>query len=393
MTLPPRIPVVMYHAVGRPNADWIWGDLTCPPSFFADQIACLASRGYRAATLDEVYEVQASSRPLRQRQVVLTFDDGYLDNWVYAYPLLKRAGWHGIVYVNPEFIDPGDTPRLNLEDVWSGRCAETALQSRGFLNWAELEMMDRSGVLRVGCHSMSHTWYPVGPEIEDFHRPGLSTPWLAWNARPDRKAFYLSEEQSGFVPWGTPIHRNGRSLGIRRWFPDPAQTAAIVEHVSKHGGASFFGNDGWREALLSVAREADQGCGRSETDDEQHERFRYEIADALRVLTDRLGHAIDHFCWPGGAYNDTSWDMALAAGIRTITVKRSDAKRWPDLTPEIIRRISDHHHFWLRGRPYTTTDPRLFVHACDRELGIRGARLAVPLHKVLNAAGMVSHKR
>lgn len=389
MTAKPRVPIVMYHSVGVPETGWLWGDLTCPHALFARQLERLAARGYSALTLDDVHESRIAGTPPRGRRVVLTFDDGYLDNWVYVYPLLKRAGWCGLVYVCPEFIDPGDEPRPNLEDVWSGRCAESDLQTSGFLNSAELEIMDRSGILHVGSHSMTHTWYPTGPEIVDFHRPGLSTPWLGWNARPDRKPFYLNEDQSGFVPLGTPIHRSGRSLGIRRYFPDASQTAAVVAHVAEHGGAAFFATEGWREQLMEAARRADQGQGRAESDEEMRSRYVYEIVEAKRRLEARLGHAIDHFCWPGGAYNDASWKIATEAGFRTLTIRGTDTKRFDDSSANIITRMSGYHLYSLFGRTRTTSDADLLVLACDAMLGRRGARTALRVRKLFNAAGLI----
>ncbi|MFH2054304.1 MAG: polysaccharide deacetylase family protein [bacterium] len=373
----------MYHTIGRPNPRWLWSHLTCSPEILADQIATLGARGYHAATLDDVDESVKTGRLPRRKCVVLTFDDGYLDNWVYAYPMLKKAGWKGIVYVNPDFVDPGETPRPNLEDVWAGRCAETDLPLHGFLNWAELEIMDRSGVLQVGCHSMTHTWYPSGPSIADFHRPGLDTPWLAWNADPARKPFYLTEDQSGIMPWGTPIHENGRSLGIRRWFPDPDQEAATVAHVQRHGGADFFTREGWKDELLGVAREADQGRGRAETDDELDERYRHEITGARRALAMRLGRSIDHFCWPGGAYNDASWAVAEAEEFRTMTVKRHDLTRLEAPGTTRVRRISDHHHYMFLGRIRKAPGADLLADACDREWGQRRARAAMLVRKAI----------
>jgi peptidoglycan/xylan/chitin deacetylase (PgdA/CDA1 family) len=377
---------VMFHSAGLNNLNWRSSHVSVPLDVFKGKLDVIREESCRSVFMREAAE---HSGEKRDRLVHLTFDDGYLDNWVHVYPLLRRAGWRGVVYVNPEFIDPGETPRPNLEDVWAGRCAEGDLPGPGFLNWAELELLDRSGVLAIGCHSMSHTWYPTGPEIVDFHRPGLDTPWLAWNARPDRKPFYLGEDQSGFVPVGTPIHRHGRSLGIRRYFPDPAQTAAVTAHVAARGGADFFAAPDWREQLLEVARGADQGKGRPETDGEMLGRFRHEIVEAKQVLETRLGHPVDHFCWPGGAYCDESWEVAAAAGFRTLTVKKTDPRRWHDPDPRLVRRISDLHRYTLLGRDRPTNDPGILAAACDREWGSRTAGLAMRVRKVLDAVGLV----
>lgn len=382
-----RIPVVMYHTVGKVDPTWLWSGLVCSLPLFAAQIERLAARGYRAISLEELHEAQSRSHLDSHRRVVVTFDDGYLDNWVYVYPILKRAGWKGHVYVNPEFVDPGTRPRLNLEDVWAGRCAEGDLQPRGFLNWAEIEILDRSGVLEICSHSMSHTWYATGPELLDFHRPGLVTPWLAWNARPDRKPFYLNEDQSMLVPWGTPILRNGRSLGIRRWFPDPDVAAAVTAHVAANGGAACFDAENWRAQLEAVAREADRGQGRTETDDEMYARFVHEIAGASAILSARLGRVVRHFCWPGGAYCDSSWAVASESGFRTLTVKPGDHVRWRSSDPRLVRRISDHRQYSFLRRTHQARDASLLACACDVELGRPWSRTAMRLRKALDAAG------
>lgn len=382
-----QLPIVMYHSVGHEDPGWLWNELICPVDLFRRQLSALEARGYRAATLDDVRDARDRRTIDSARRVVLTFDDGYLDNWVYVYPLLKRAGWKGVVYVNPEFVDPGEELRPNLEDVWSGRCPERDLQTRGFLNWAEIGMLDRSGVLEIASHSMSHTWYPIGAEIVDFHRPGLATPWLAWNARPERKPFYLAEDQSTLVPWGTPIHRSGRSLGVRRYLPDPGSAAAARQLVADGGGADFFARPDWRLQLEAAARAGDGGTGRLETDEEMEGRFEHEILGSLRELTTRLGRPVRHFCWPGGAYCDASWAVADRAELGTVTVRRGDPGRGAADDPRFIRRISDYRQYSFRGRTRLTGDAGLLVEACDVELGLSGAKSRLRARKLAGTLG------
>lgn len=377
----PRTPVVMYHGVGRPQPGWLWRHLTTPVELFARQVTLLRRHGYAAIDLDAYAERVEAGAAGSRREVVLTFDDGYLDNWVYAYPILEREGWRGTIYVNPEFIDPGEAPRPNLKDVWNGRCRERDLPVRGFLNRAELSIMQASGVMTIASHSMSHTWYATGPEIEDYHRPGLPTPWLAWNARPDRKFAYLSEDQSGFVPWGTPIHRNGRSLGIRRWLPDPALAAAAAGFVAAGGGAPFFRRPDWRRELdEAVAPHA--GRGRAETDQEMLARYRHEIEESKRVLEDLAEAPVRHFCWPGVACNDESWALAEAAGYRTICVGSRDRGR-TSTAAVTVRRISCSDRVSVRGLAYRTNDPVFVLLACEGERGVQTRQWELKLRKAV----------
>lgn len=381
----PRIPVVMFHSVNANDPAWLWDGLTCPVRMFEKVVRSLRSRGYGSATLDELVELQSVGLNPERRQIVLTFDDGYLDNWVYVLPILKRLGLRGIVYVNPEFVDPSVEPRATLEDVWAGRVDERDLCTTGFLNWTEIDLMSRSGILEIGSHSMSHTWYATGPRIVDFHRPGLVTPWLSWNARPERKSFYRREDQSNFVPWGTPIHEHGRSLGIRRYFPDEDIAQAVVSHVAARGGAEYFARASWMTDLGQVARMADGGRGRFESDEERDARYRYEIGDAFASLEGRLGRPVRHFCWPGGAYCDDSWAVLEQLGCRSTTLRRNDRLRWETGDAKLVRRISEHRKFSFCGRSWTNSDSKLLAVACDVELGKSWARNELRARKAFAA--------
>ena len=349
MQPPPRVPVIMYHSVGRILPGWIWSDLTTKMEFFEKQVKLLKKNGFQSISLDDFRNRQESGTAGKKREVVLTFDDGYLDNWVCAYPILKREGWRGTIYVNPDFIDPGEEPRPTLEDVWSGKCSLDDLTLHGFLNRAELRQLQESGVMVIASHSMTHTWYPTGPEIVDNHRPDLSTPWLAWNARPERKFAYLTEDQSDFVPFGSPIHAHGRSLGIRRYFPGEPE-------------------------------------GRYETDEEMKDRFRAEIFDSREILEDIIGAPVTHFCFPGGAYCQDSWAVAEEAGYTTTCVTRKDHLRWSDGDPRLVRRIGCSDSVTFLGKRYPTDDPAFLLLACEIELGTNWKKWPLRLRKLATGA-------
>lgn len=377
----PRIPVIMYHGVGPVIPGWLWSELTCAPRLFAGQLAWLGARGYRPLALSELRARQAAGSPPSDRRVVLTFDDGYLDNWTYVCPLLRRAGWHATVYVNPDFVDPGETLRPTLADVWAGRCAEADLPVRGFMNWAEMRRAQADGVLEIACHSRTHTWYPTGPEVVDYHRPGAPYPWLAWNAASERKHAYLAEDQALLVPWGTPVHVNGRSLGVRRYIPDPGSAAACARFVAERGGAAFFDRPQWR-AELDAHYATLAATGRVETDEELARRLEDEILGARDDIARALGAPPRHFAWPGGAYTDTSWRVAERAGFETIVVTSSDARRWETDDPRLVRRTSCFNSVSVRRWRFANDDPRVLWHACEAERGSGLHRTLLRAHKL-----------
>ncbi len=380
-----RIPVVMYHAVGNPAPGWIWPGLACPEQLFARQVALLADRGYRGATLADVRTWQDRGRAPRERLVVLTFDDGYLDTWALARPYLKRHGLRGLVYVNPDFVEPGTVVRPTLEDVWAGRIRREELPCHGFLNWAEIAAMAREGVVEIGSHSRTHTWYETGPEIVGYHGGGETPPWLAWNARPDRKHAWLSEMQADLVPLGTPIHVHGRALGIRRWRPDASLAEAALAHVATHGGDAFFAQPHWRADLDRVVAAAGGDRGRFETDAEREDRLRDEILISREEIAGHTGEPVRHFAWPGGAYDDQAWRMAAAAGFDTVTVKPTDLARWSTPDPMILRRMTCRDQLGFRGRTVPTRDPVFLLWSCEIERGRRHLRWPLRLRKAAAA--------
>ena len=114
------VPVIMYHSVGIPNKKWSFNYLTCPYNQFESQLKWINNWGFKTILLDELYEYMSDGVEIPDNSVVLTFDDGYVDNWVFAYPLLKKYNMKAIIYVNPEFVE-SRKEKLTLEDFWENR--------------------------------------------------------------------------------------------------------------------------------------------------------------------------------------------------------------------------------------------------------------------------------
>lgn len=181
---------------------------------------------------------------------MLTFDDGYLDNWVYVSPIIKKYGAKTSIFVNPDFVDPNNCIRSNLEDVWSGKAGEDEIQPLGFLNWEEMRLMEKSGLVDIQSHALSHTWYFSGPKLLDFYKQGdKQYPWLAWNMKSELKSFYMLKDRSNFVPRGTPVYEYEKALIYRRYFPPQEVTEKITKLVNQEGGQDFFLQKEWKKRL------------------------------------------------------------------------------------------------------------------------------------------------
>jgi peptidoglycan/xylan/chitin deacetylase (PgdA/CDA1 family) len=104
------VPILMYHHidVAGPTADAIRRDLSVSPANFAEQMIYLARNGYHALSLADLVDYMATGKPLPPNPVVLTFDDGYLDNFTKAFPVLRSSGFTGTFFIITDFVGQGE---------------------------------------------------------------------------------------------------------------------------------------------------------------------------------------------------------------------------------------------------------------------------------------------
>ena len=315
------VPVIMYHTVGIPNENWQWNYLTCPYEVFEDQLRWMKKRGFHTISLQQLYNYMNGGIDLPKNPVVLTFDDGYLDNWVFAYPLLKKYGFKGTIYVNPEFADPRNIIRKNLEDHWKGDATINELETIGYLSWNEMREMENEEIMDIQSHTMTHTWYPISDKIIDFRHPGDSYTWMTWNNNPDKKP-YLQIDDEGLVDYGEPVYNSGRAIGIRRYFPDENLKECMVNYVKDRNGKDFFESDNWENELFKVVdkyKEENQLYERFETEEEYEKRVYYELQKSKEIIESKLDKEVRFLCWAGGAITDTAIRAASDIGYISST--------------------------------------------------------------------------
>jgi len=102
-----RLPILMYHYVEPwpAGAEELRQGLTVRPEDFAAQMAYLNERGYVTVSLYDLMEALALGRPLPERAVVITFDDGYRSVAEYAAPMMEPYGYTGAVFAITQLMD------------------------------------------------------------------------------------------------------------------------------------------------------------------------------------------------------------------------------------------------------------------------------------------------
>lgn len=178
--------VVMYHRVDvwAPD-DAISQRLTISPSQFAAELRSIHRIGLRTIGIAELARDMSSHRS-PDRAVLLTFDDGYSDQFRYAFSILQRFGDRATFFINTGTVG-----------------------TRGHLSWRDVQTMARAG-MSIECHGVDHAnlatlgapqqTYQIDRCVHDL-AAHLKEPVLAYaypSGRFDRQTVLL-ERQAGVV--------------------------------------------------------------------------------------------------------------------------------------------------------------------------------------------------
>lgn len=102
------IPVLMYHCIDKD----VWGtpSMFVAPSEFQKQMAYLKNNGYTTITFRDLEHINQIPKP-----IIITFDDGYKDNYTYAYPILKKYNMKATIFIIVNSLGKGRS--LNIDEI------------------------------------------------------------------------------------------------------------------------------------------------------------------------------------------------------------------------------------------------------------------------------------
>lgn len=293
-----QVPVFVFHSLEAET--------------FRTKLEYLHGNGYVTLSALDYFEFLMGTRPVPDRAVVLTFDDGRASLWTVGAPLLRRFGMTGIVFLIPgrTVSRPGPLPPTMDEP----RGVTPPAGDEGLLSWEQIEALSRSGVFEFQSHTHTHARVHVRPRVVGFVTPasrrgyaGLDVPLIHSEGRD-----LMGEE----VAPGTPILASEPRMGeARRFYEDPAIRAAAVRAVADGGGDAFFAREDWPAILRgTVARRVP---GRWETAAEKDAAIRRELVESRRVIEERTGRPVIHLCHPWHVAGPTARRIMREVGYRT----------------------------------------------------------------------------
>ncbi len=136
--LPSRgVVVLMYHSIGSNDAFF-----TVSAEEFEKQMRYLIEHKYQVLSIPEMLDLIEAKRTMPKKAVVITFDDGYEDNFSIAFPILKKYGFRAAVFLTTGTI--------------SGSRTTSGGVVIPMLNWHQIREMADSGLVEFYPHSDTH---------------------------------------------------------------------------------------------------------------------------------------------------------------------------------------------------------------------------------------------
>ncbi len=129
-----EVPILIYHYIDPENRD----EYTSPENF-DKQLSLLKQAGYTTVTFQDLYRYTRIGSELPEKPIIITFDDGYYNNYEYAFPLLKKHNMKATIF-------------LIGCSVGKSEYKDTGISMIPHFGWKEAKEMEDSGLIDIETH-------------------------------------------------------------------------------------------------------------------------------------------------------------------------------------------------------------------------------------------------
>jgi peptidoglycan/xylan/chitin deacetylase (PgdA/CDA1 family) len=293
------VPVLQYHHINWQKED----KNTLTPKEFEREMRYLSKKSYSPVFLEDLVNYLERKKGLPPKPIAVTFDDGFKDNFIHAYPILERYNIKATIFVITSAIKEkaaSSAFRSHFESLRG-----TVLSPEGsddFLSWNQMREMENSGLIDIQSHTHSHSRYYISEEIIGYNEGKYW--WIGWSTDGDTRP-------------GIPLYKNAPALVARRYYDDPSLREKLANFVADQGEKDFFRKRGWQKELNKAAEEYKSKNGLKgyyENPGEKEERIRKELSLSRKIIGEKLNKECKFLAWPWGKYDKESIETARKCG-------------------------------------------------------------------------------
>lgn len=132
------VPIILYHRIAVSPTDGVnyKSPYYVKPELFEEEMKLLHNWGYQTIAAETLVKAIKEGAELPPRPILITFDDGHLDNYTTAFPIMQKYGFTGVLYIVGNYLG-----------------------AENYMNAEQIKEMAAAG-WEVGSHSMSHADLP-----------------------------------------------------------------------------------------------------------------------------------------------------------------------------------------------------------------------------------------
>lgn len=142
-----RVPIIVYHSVDESGSC-----VSIGPAEFKRQMEYIKKNGYKTLTVSEFVDFLRKGNKIPDKAIVLTFDDGFENNYSVVFPILKELGLTATIFVTTDYIGKRCT--------WD---KESDIPDLPLLSWEMVKEMSESGI-DFQSHTAKHPRLPLLPD-------------------------------------------------------------------------------------------------------------------------------------------------------------------------------------------------------------------------------------
>ncbi|HEX2927095.1 MAG TPA: polysaccharide deacetylase family protein [Ruminiclostridium sp.] len=133
-----RVPIVMYHGILQKSKDL--GKFVITPTEFENDVKYLKDHGYDSVSMTDLINYVYNDADLPPKPVVLSFDDGFYNNYIYATPILEKYQMKAVISIVGKYSDE------------STKAADNNV-GYSYLTWEQIKNMSDSGYFEIQNHT------------------------------------------------------------------------------------------------------------------------------------------------------------------------------------------------------------------------------------------------
>lgn len=202
-----KLTILSYHEIAE-RADALVPQYAVTPTMFVRQMDWLRNRGYHFVSIDDVLADRDGKRPLPDKAVLITFDDGYTSVYNNAFPILKMFRIPAVIAVVGGWLEEKD--KVNFDGK--------AVPREKLLSWAQLKEMSQSGLVEVGSHSFDLHHGLQGNPQGNMEPAATTRRFLAAENRYEAESAYRARVQADLKRNSDLIRRHtGKAPRVIAW--------------------------------------------------------------------------------------------------------------------------------------------------------------------------------